>query len=138
MRYDLELAWQLCHEVGLAARRDSDDTIDVDLGHGTILLFQNAIRDDDCLMGLDGSPWHVHGDIIFADPRGYHVEMDYLNVLTGLAEGLVLVCERQVDGRAVELSLIHRDYNDEFKYLETNEQIVVRRAVAHAPEVNRD
>ena len=79
-------------------------------------------------MGFLGTPWHVHDDLMFADGRGYYIELDYLNLLTGLKEGQVLVCEREVENRTVDRWLVHSEYNDEFKCLEAGEQIIVRRA----------
>jgi hypothetical protein len=127
MRYDLDFVSQMCRECGLSARMD-DQRIEVDLGQGAILCFQNAVLDEDCLIGFLGTPWHYHGDCVFADARGYHVELDYLDIIVALKEGRVLVCERQVEGRTVDRWLIHSKYNDEFEYIQEGEQIVVRRA----------
>jgi hypothetical protein len=136
MRFDLDLVAQLSHEVGLWACTISDQRVDVDLGHGTILTFQNDERDEHCLFGILDSPWHVHDKLMSADPRGYHVELDYLDVLTGLAEGRILICEQQSDGKTLEISLIHSEYNDEFRHLAENERLIVRRAVVnkHLPD----
>jgi hypothetical protein len=54
MRYDLELAHTLCREIGLSARVAAGDRVEVDLGQGAILCFQNADRDEDCLIGFLG------------------------------------------------------------------------------------
>jgi hypothetical protein len=63
--------------------------------------------------------------------RGNYAKLDYLNLDTALAEGWVLVYELR--GRSViDRRLIHRDYVDEFKYVEEGEQIVVRRATTNA------
>jgi len=40
----------------------------------------------------------------------------------------VLVCEREVEGRTVDLWLIHSEYNDECTYLHKGERIIIRRA----------
>jgi hypothetical protein len=128
MRYDLDLICQLCREIGLSVRAEPDLCVEVDLGRDAILCFQNDQREEDCLMGFLGTPWHVHDDLMFADGRGYYIELDYLNLLTGLKEGQVLVCEREVENRTVDRWLVHSEYNDEFKCLEAGEQIIVRRA----------
>jgi len=60
--------------------------------------------------------------------RGEYVELDYLGLITALKDGRILICERQVDGRVVDRWLIHHEFNDEFKYVEEGEKIVVRRA----------
>lgn len=128
MRYELDLVNQLCREIGLVVRSDNDHRIDVDLGRDAILCFQNAEREEDCLIGFLGMPWHTHEDLMFDDGRGNYIELDYLDLLTGLKEGHVLVCEREVKGRTVDMWLVHSEYNDEFKYLEEGERIIVRRA----------
>lgn len=129
MRYDLELVTELCREVGLSARMESGQRVDIDLGQGAILCFQNAEREEDCLIGFLGMPWHAHDKLMFGDSRGYYVELDYLNLLTGLMDGRVLLCEQEVAGRTVDRWLVHSEYNDEFKYLEEGERIIVRRAM---------
>jgi hypothetical protein len=128
MRYDFALVHQLCREIGLIVRLNTDHRIEVDLGRGAVLCFQNAEREEDCLIGFLGMPWHVHDNLMFADARGNYIELDYLDLLTGLKEGRVLVCEREVKGRTVDIWPVHSQYNDELKYLEEGERIIVRRA----------
>jgi hypothetical protein len=136
MRYDLELIAQLCREVGLSARTGADQRAEVDLGQGSILCFQNTEREEDCLIGFLGMPWHTHDNLMFADGRGNYVELDYLNLLTGLREGRVLVCEREVAGRTVDRWLVHCEYNDEFKHLKEGERIFARRATIQPAQTN--
>jgi hypothetical protein len=126
VRYDLNLIHQLCGEIGLSGRIDGDQA-QIDLGQGAVLCFLNAERDEDCRIEFLGTPWHVHDDLMFADGRGNYVELDYLNLVTGLKDGQVLVCERLQRGRVADRSLVHRDYNDELKYMEEGEQIIIRR-----------
>ena len=128
MRYDLELIEQLCREIGLSARQSAEDRVEVDLGQGAILCFENAEREEDCLVGFLGTPWHFHDHLMRVDGRGAYVELDYLDLLIGLKEGRVLVCEREVEGRTVDRWLTHSDYNDELKHLEEGERIIIRRA----------
>ena len=132
MRYDLDLVNQLCREIGLIVRADTDRRVEVDLGRDAVLCFQNAEREEDCLIGFLGTPWHTHDNLMFDDARGNYVELDYLNLLAGLKEGRVLVCEREVKGRMVDRWLVHCEYNDEFKYLEEDERIIVRRGLHRA------
>jgi hypothetical protein len=128
MRYDLDLVNQLCREIGLVVRLNNDHRIEVDLGRDAILCVQNAEREEDCLIGFLGMSWHEHDNLMFADARGNYIELDYLDLLTGLKEGRVLVCERDVKGRTVDIWLVHSEYNDELKHLEEGERIIVRRA----------
>jgi hypothetical protein len=129
VRFDLPVIHELCREIGLAARIDSGtEAVEIDVGEGAILRFENAKGDeDDCVVGFLGTPSHWHGNFEFVDGRGHYVELDYLSVVTGLKDGHVLICERRDNGGVVDRWLVHRDYNDEFKYMEENETIVVRR-----------
>jgi hypothetical protein len=127
MRYDLDVILQLCREIGLSARM-AGQRAEVDLGQGAIPCFENAEREEDCLVGFRDTPWHYHDDLIFADPRGNCIQLDYLDILVGLKEGWVLVCEREVEGRREDLWLVHSEYNDELKYLQKGERIIIRRA----------
>ena len=132
MRYDLDLVSQLCREIGLIVSAGTDRRVEVDLGRDAVLCFQNAEYDEDCLIGFLGTPWHTHDNLMFADARGNYVELDYLNRLTGLKERRILVCEREAKGQIVDRWLVHCEYNDEFKYLEEGERIIVRRGLHSA------
>jgi hypothetical protein len=127
MTYDLEVVQQLCSEIGLPTSR-KDQHVEVDLGEGVLLCIQNADREEDCLIGFSDSPWHFHDDLMFADGGGSYIEMDYLNILTGLADGHVLVCERQVGDRIADRWLTHERYNNELRRMEEGERVVIRRA----------
>lgn len=91
MRYDLDLIGTLCDEIGLSTRMKTDQRIEIDLGEDAILCFQNAAREEDCLIGF-------------------------------------LVCEREVERTVIDRWLIHSEYNDEFKYVQPGERVIVRRA----------
>jgi hypothetical protein len=82
-------------------------------------------------MEFPDTPWHTHDDFVFRDARGNCIELDYINLLTGLKEGRVLICEQEVGGRTIERWLIHSEYNDELKYLQEGERIIIHRAAAH-------
>jgi hypothetical protein len=127
MRYDLDLIHQLCKEVGLRSASSAPDGMAIELAEDVRLTFQNAGKDDDCLVGFNGTPWHTHGDFTFVDGRGNYVETDYLDVITGLVDGRILVCELSRLGVVADRWLIHRDYNDEFKHMEFGEKIAVWR-----------
>ena len=128
MRYDFTLINELCGELGLSSRIRSSDLLEIELGQGAVLCFQNAERDKDCLVGFEGTPWHTHDNFMFDDGHGNFVEMDYLDMLTGLKDGKVLVCERWRLGNVVDRWLVHCEYNDDLNYLEQSEEIRVRRS----------
>jgi hypothetical protein len=130
MRYDLDLLSDFCREIGLAARLTDEQSLEVLMGDGAILCFQNDDREEDCLLGFLGTPWHTHWDLTFANAQGCHIEVDSLDLLTGLKSGQVLICERHVAGQPLDRWLIHSEYNDEFQYLGETERITVRRARA--------
>ncbi len=128
MRYDLNLIHELCQELGFRSRLDGEGTVEIELKEDCVLVFQNFEGEDDCLVGFRGTPWHGHGNFTFVDARSYYVEMDYLDVVSGLADGSVLDCERWLEGELVDRWLTHRDYNDEFKYMEPGEELQVWRS----------
>ncbi len=133
MIFDLKLIHELCQEIGLRSCIQSDVLLDIELSEECILFFQNTEVEDDCLVGLRGAPcgasWHTHGNFLFTDCRGYYTELSYLDVVSGLKDGVILVCERWRGDQLVDRSLIHRDFNNEFRYLDETEAIRVRRAV---------
>jgi hypothetical protein len=126
MRYDLELVSQLCQEIGLRAT-SSAGAVAIELAAGVSLVFHNAEQDVNCLVGFNGTPWHVHDGFTFVDGRGNYIEMDYLDVISGLADGRVLVCERAKLNQVTDRWLVHKDHNDEFQHMERGEHITVWR-----------
>lgn len=137
MRYDLAFLHDFAVELGFRAQTD-DTSLLIDLGEGAVLSFVNAERDQDCLIGFVGSPWHFHGAILtFFDPRGHYVELDHLALLEGLARGAVLICTRSMSDEVHDRWLTHVEFNDEFRFLEATEHLLVRRALVLAgPDAN--
>ena len=127
MRYDLDLANVVCSEQGFASVQ-IEGRLEASLGKDAILCVVNCEREEDCLVGFKGTPWHVHSRFTFSDAHGNYIEMSYLDVLAGLGDGTILVCERVDLGIVKDRWLIHRDYNDEYKYMEIGEKRVVYRA----------
>src|SRR5262245_9719034 len=131
MRYDFELVSNLCSEIGLSAQ-SSDQGVEIDLGAGAILKLLNAECEEDCLGGFPEFGWHFHDSLMFADAHGNSLECNYLNLLTGLADGSVLICEQVRHGRIFDRWLIHRDYSGEFSDLDKGDYIIVRRAITRS------
>ena len=127
MRYDLGMIRDLCGELGLRSAARSADEVAIELDEGVVLTFVNAEREEDSFVGFEGGEWHYHDDLQCSDRHGVHVELGYLDVLTGLADGSVLICEQWVHGELRERSLVHRDYVDEFRYMQEGEEIRIRR-----------
>jgi len=130
MKYNFDLIEQLCRELSFPFKIQNDNLFKVAVGPAIFLCFRNAELDNDCLIEFEGTPWHTHDEFMFSDRHGYYVEMDYLDVLAGLKDGQVLICELHKIGRLKDRWLIHRDYNDEFRYLENDEEIRIWRAVS--------
>ena len=129
MRYDLDTLEEFCGEIGLDAQMADNLSLQVLLGGGAVLCFQNAARDEDCLVGFLDCPWHFHGDDLeFSDHHGHFVVLDLLNLLSGLCSGDVLICEHEVSGRLADRWLVHKIYNDELEHLKLGERLIVRRA----------
>src|SRR5689334_3855333 len=108
MRYDLELICRLCGKLGLSARM-GDQCVEVDLGRGAVLCFQmpNATK----TASLDfstrlGTRMAISSSWVLVVTTS---KLDYLNLLTGLKQGWVLVCEQEVDGRRLDRWLIHSE-----------------------------
>ena len=128
MSYDLEMLREFSGEIGLSSRLRDNMSLEVVLGDGAILCFQNAEREEDCLIGFLDTPWHFHGDLTFADRLGHFIELDQLSFLNGLRAGEIVVCEQTKEGEVVDRWLVHSRYNDEFQHLAPNESLCFRRA----------
>ncbi|MEO0479365.1 MAG: hypothetical protein AAF196_07790 [Planctomycetota bacterium] len=129
MRYDIGTIADLCREIGLRCVVESPDVVDISLEEDVVLRFENLDGSDDCMVSFAGSNWHAHGDLGFCDHRGYNVDLDYLSVITGISDGTILVCEQWKRGALADRWLVHREYVDEFRFLEDGEEIRIRPVV---------
>jgi hypothetical protein len=127
MRYDLAIAHARCSDRGLVSKLEGD-RLEIRVGENVVLWIQNAKADEDCAIGFEDTPWHVHDELIFVDPHGNYVEMSYLEMLDGLADGQLLICEMRASGEINDRWLIHCMYNDVFKGVLPNEELKVFRA----------
>lgn len=128
MKYDLDLIQELCSELSLRVAARSSNEVAVELDEGTVLIFVNAELEQDSLIGFQGGEWHYHDDLTCWDGRSSTIELNYLDILTGLADGSVLICEHWVDGQLRDRLLVHRDYVNEFRHLRAGAEIRIRRA----------
>ena len=128
MRYELQLIQELCAELQLRSTAVSAEEVAVDLGGGAVLSFINSEHDQDCLVGFKDTPWHAHDDFTFHDRQGHCATLNYLDVLTGLKDGKVLVCELWQSGALADRWLLHSELNDEFRYMREGDELRVWKA----------
>tara|TARA_R110002073_G_C9406615_1_gene574984 strand:- start:663 stop:1091 length:429 start_codon:yes stop_codon:yes gene_type:complete len=126
MRFDLDMVCERCSEVGLACVRRAPEEVAVQLEPDVTLLFQNAPDEDDNLIGFEGTPWHSHDGLMCVDSHGIYVELNYLDLVSGLADGTVLICESWVRGAIEDRWLVPRDFVDECRHMKDGEEIRIR------------
>lgn len=134
MHYDLVLIAELCTDLGFAHESVLEESVTVALELGTKLRFENFANGQDasdgCVVGFEGTPSHSHGDLDFY-ARGQQVELNALEVLWGIADGTVLICERWTQGKLADRWLVHKDFVEEFQHLDPGEEIRVRRVLVN-------
>ena len=64
---------------------------------------------------------------MFSDARGYYKEMTYFDVIAGIPTGEILIAESWRNTQLEDRWLVHRDYIDEFRYLDEGDEIRIRR-----------
>ncbi len=126
MHYDLDLLQGLCEGLSSVRVERTAARLEVELLPGAILCFVNLDPPGDSLIGFKDSPWHVHGGFVFSDGRHY-IEATAEEMVLGLADGSVLVCERWENGEFRERWLEHREYLTELSKLQAGEEIRVGR-----------
>ncbi len=129
MAYDLSLISEMCIEMGFEHIELSDDSLKIKLDVNAILVFENSENDNDSLVGFLETPWHFHGDLMFSDKNGDYFEMNSLDIIEGLRKGTVLICECIVNNELIDRYLVYKDMVDEFRYMESGEEIRVRRII---------
>lgn len=99
-------------------------------------MFYDAEEKDDAMAGL-GAP-HWHGDLsLFVEPGHSPAEFNCLDVVAGIKDGSLLVCETWRKGVLHGRELVHRDFVDEFRWIPEGEEIRIRRAVPPRRELSR-
>jgi hypothetical protein len=132
MLYDLPLIAELGREVGLKCVVRGADEVAIELGLGATLLFQNWVADDDCYTGFEDTPWHTHGYFTWSNATGAYIQLEYLDIVSGIAQKTILICERWEHGCLSDRWLVHRDYVDEFRHLQDGDEIRIRPATVTA------
>jgi hypothetical protein len=125
--YDLGSLRVLCEALPAHAVVVAPTSIEAEVAPGAVLCFLNLDPPEDSLIGFKGTPWHVHGGFMFSGRDGQYIEMTAEEALSGLADGSVLICERWLNDHLQDRWLDHRDYLDDFRYMEQGEQIRVTR-----------
>ena len=131
MEYDLDFMLEFSNEQGLKARRASEKEISIQLQDGILLSFYNSGTEDGCMMGFPDMAWHVHDNIMFSRKDGHYIELDYLEVIEGLAKRKVLIMEELKAGKVVERSLVHAEYFDECWEMQNDEEFRVKPAMVN-------
>jgi len=124
---DFKLIIQFCNELGFEQIIENNDSVEIKLFDEAKLVFENLHEENDSLVGFAGTPWHTHDTLTFADKNGFYIEMNYLDILDGLKMGTVLVCEQFIGNNLIDRYLVHRDYFDEIRFIDKNEEIRIRR-----------
>ncbi|MCP4360632.1 MAG: hypothetical protein GY796_21705 [Chloroflexi bacterium] len=88
---------------------------------------------DDCLLGFPDTEWHTHGDLLRVTRDHYGRSFDQMDVITGLANGKLLICEKWTNGLIEDRELVLSDFDvsEEFEFSQQIE-IRVRRACARS------
>jgi hypothetical protein len=136
MIYDLKLLHDYCHELGYVSSicvEDSQEELKIELKKSCVLIFRNYQNSDgfkDCLIAFDSDGkvnWHMHGDpLMFSNGHDY-VQIDCLELLSGLKEGIILVCDTWKNGQLHDRALIHHEFHDFFETMEMDEEFSVYR-----------
>jgi len=133
MRIDVRQIHELCIDIGLASTMRSPEELAIELANGVVLRFCNSDKEDDCLVQFEGTSWHRHGDFIFVDSHGHETDMSCLDVVTGLAEGRILVCEKWQRGELVDRWLDHQDYVGPFRFMQEGDEVKIWRVSRQIP-----
>lgn len=135
MLYDLKLLHEFCQELGFTSYFSSDEKLEIKFSEYCVLIFWNNYNSngsDECIMGfkIEDSGrmfnWHVHGGIMFSDGIQY-IEMDALDILAGLKDGTVLICEIWREGKFDNRLLMHHKITKLFADMDKGEEIKVLR-----------
>ncbi len=124
MLYDLQAIHETCCRLKLTAVI-KPDTLEVHLGKERFLDFKND--GEDSRLEFRDMPWHTHGDIMFANCEGAYVQLDGIAIIEGICAGKILVCERWYNNACSDCWLVHSDYNDALREVESGEELRIWR-----------
>jgi hypothetical protein len=133
MRYNLNKIKERCEEIGISSTMRSPEELAIELAEGVVLRFYSSEKGGDGIVQFEGTPWHSHGDLTFADSHGYETEISFMDVVTRLAEGSILVCEKWSRGELVNRWLDHQDYIGPFRYMKEGDEVRIWRIARQDP-----
>jgi hypothetical protein len=135
MHYDLELLHEFCQELGFPSSISSNEKLEIKFSEHCVLVFWNYKSDGseaECIMGFkiegfdESFNSHIHGNIVFSNGINY-VEMNPLDILAGLKDGTVLICEVWRKGELDDRTLMHHKIDSTFEKMDKDEEIRVFR-----------
>jgi hypothetical protein len=133
MQHDLRAVLDRCAALGVFAFMVDENEVRIPIGHELELSFWNY-QPEESLVGVarKGAPhgvdWHVHGEIDFCKPDGYVKSVQPTDLIGLLHAGEVLICELWRNGEVFNRTLEHSEFNDEFRFLEPEDELHFYRA----------
>lgn len=127
MKYDFNFLEDYFKDYNVTINIDGDTSFKITLDQEVTIYFQNAENEDDLLIAFVNGEWHCHGDIIFSGKNGYYISLNYIDFISEIIEGNVLICLLYSAGKLKDIFPIHKNYFDELDYMEFGEELRIKK-----------
>ncbi len=127
MKYDFLFITDYFKDYNVTIENNNNEFLEITLEKGTTICFHNAENENDSLIVFIGGLWHCHDDLIFSDINGFYTELNYIDFLSEIINGNILICSRYVDGKIIDIYPLHKDYFNEFKYMQSGEELRIKK-----------
>lgn len=127
MKLELDIIAGLTKDLGFSSRFGNLNELEIEMSPGIIFIFKNIENEDDNAFGFQDTPWHSHDKLSLMVGDDSYIELNDIEIIVGIKEGNVLLCEQYVNGILTDRWLRHKNEKDDNKYIEAGEEIRIRR-----------
>jgi len=127
MKYDFNFLEEYFMNYNVSIKNDNNEFLEITLDKEVTLHFQNAENENDSLIAFINGEWHCHDDLMFSGKNGYYTDLNYIDFISEIIKGNILICLLYVAGELKDVYPVHKDYFDEFDYMEFGEELRIKK-----------
>lgn len=127
MKYDFDFLEDYSKDYNVTIKREGNIFFEISLDQDVTIRFQNAENEKDSLIAFVNSEWHCHNDIIFSGKNGYYTSLNYIDFISEIIDGNILICSSYAARELKDVYPVHKDYFDEFDYMEFGEELRIKK-----------
>ena len=132
MILDLRSISECVKDIGFTILHEKSNCLDIEIAEGIIFTFKNMEEVNDNAFGFKDTPWHSHDKLLLNTKGNEYVELNDIEIIAGIRDGDILLCEQYLNGILSDRWLRHKDEKYDNKFIEAGEEIRISRYPFHS------